>query len=175
MPCRLGGAQLPQQSGGTSKHAMNRRRGIIRASGRHHGARRRRNAGDSRRAQGWLGWLAIVSLLLHGWLPIVLQVHLAAIEVHRAPPEVHLAAPEVNRHAHFADAVAPSGEGSECPLFHSAICLCAAFVKLLAASGAPVSGIATAARRRRGRVPARRLSRPRPALLFAARAPPVSG
>jgi len=144
--------------GGHVEHAMNWRRGIVQASGRHHGAKRR---------QGWFGWLAIASLLLHGWLPIVLQVHLAA--------------PEASRHAHHAhsadatpDAV-PSGEGSECPLFHSAICLCAAFVKLLPASGASVPGAAAAARRRRGRFPASRLSRLRPALPFAARAPPVSG
>ena len=153
--------------GGHVEHAMNWRRGIVRASGRHHGAKRRHNAGASRRAQGWFGWLAVASLLLHGWLPIVLQVHLAA-------PEASMQAP----HAHSADATpaaVPSGEGSECPLFHSAICLCAAFVKLLPPSGASVPGVAAAARHRRGRFPASRLSRPRPALLFAARAPPVSG
>jgi hypothetical protein len=145
---------------------MNRRRGIARASGRHHGVRRGRNAHE-RRAQGLFDWLAIASLLLYGWLPIVLQIHLVA--------------PEVSGHGHHAKVAeaAPAadlpGEGRECPLFHSAICLCAAFVKLLATSGPSVRGAASAARRRRGRFLASRLSRTRPALLFAARAPPVSG
>jgi hypothetical protein len=147
---------------------MERRQGIVRASLRpEHGAARRRDADGTRRAQGLVGWLAIASLLLHGWLPIVIQTELVA--------------PEAGGHAHRANAGAaapvavPSGEGSECPLFHSAICLCAAFVKLLPAGRAPSAGAALAARRRRSRLPASRPSRPRPALLFDARAPPVSG
>jgi hypothetical protein len=118
--------------------------------------------------QGLVGWLAIASLLLHGWLPIVIQAQLVA--------------PEAGGHAHRANAAGaaapaavPSGEGPECPLLHSAICLCSAFVKLLPAGGAFAPGVAFAARRRRSRFPASRPSRPRPALLFDARAPPVSG
>jgi hypothetical protein len=117
--------------------------------------------------QGLAGWLALASLLLHGWLPIVIQAQLVA--------------PEAGGHAHRANAATaapaavPSGEGPECPLFHSAICLCAAFVKLLPAWGAFAPGVALAARRRRSRFPGSGPSRPRPALLFDARAPPVSG
>jgi hypothetical protein len=71
-------------------------------------------------------------LLLHGWLPIVLQVQLTAPE---AAGHAHHGS--AAGHAHHGSAAGakpprvPSGEGPECPLFHGAICLCAAFVKLL--------------------------------------------
>jgi hypothetical protein len=147
---------------------MDWRQGIVRASRRGRHPAHRRSAGGSRRAQGLCGWLAVASLLLHGWLPIVIQAQLVA--------------PEAGGHAHRANAAGaaapaavPSGEGPECPLLHSAICLCAAFAKLLPAGGALSPGVAYAARRQRNRFPAQRPSRRRPALLFDARAPPVSG
>ena len=148
---------------------MEWRRGIAQASGCScESTRRRSSAGSSKRAKILVGWLAVASLLLHGWLPIVIQIQLVA--------------PEAGGHAHSENAVAavarpadPSGEGPKCPLFHSAICLCATFVKLLPAPGALVPGAAFAARDRRSGFPARRPSKRRPALLFDARAPPASG
>jgi hypothetical protein len=168
IPDRWREAAATIDGGLTPKHAMDRRRGIARALGCScQGARRRPDAGGSKRISGLVGWLAVAALLLHGWLPIVIQVHLIA--------------PGADGHGHPGNAIAavappavPSGEGPECPLFHSAICLCATFVKLLPAPGAPASGAAFAARDRRSRFPARRPSRPRPALPFDARAPPAS-
>jgi hypothetical protein len=144
---------------------MDWRRGIAQASGSGcEGTRRRNGAGISKRATILSGWLAVASLLLHGWLPIVIQIHLS-------DPQ----APASSHSGNGTDASAPSGEAPECPVFHSAICLCATFVKLLPAPGALVPGAAFAARDRRGRFPARRPSRPRPPLPFDARAPPASG
>jgi hypothetical protein len=147
---------------------MEWRRGIAQASGCGcQGTTRRNSAGGSKRATILSGWLAVASLLLHGWLPIVIQIQLVA--------------PEAGGHAHSGNAVAaaapsgaPSGAGPKCPVFYSAVCLCATFVKLLPAPGALVPGAAFAARDRRGRFPARRPSRPRPPLPFDARAPPAS-
>jgi hypothetical protein len=113
-----------------------------------------------------LGWLAAGSLLVHGWLPILLQVSLLTSE------------PDGHGHPHHtgtaAPATTPAGKGAECPLFHTAICLCATFTKLLPARGAPAVVRASV----RG---ARRLRPPRPMpprqprqLLFEARAPPAS-
>jgi hypothetical protein len=146
---------------------MGRRRGIvwIAVRPRDRGAGRRCLAG-SRHAR-LIGWLAAVSLLVHGWLPILLQVHLAAAEVGGHA-----------YHANAADGAAPSqvpsGEGPECPLFHGSICLCATFVKLLSAPGASTPVAASVVRDKRGRFPASRPPRQRPNLLFDARAPPVS-
>jgi hypothetical protein len=153
---------------------MERRRGIVPTSGRDRHGAGPGSAVGARRPPGLLrppsifAWLATASLLLPGWLPIALQVHLAR--------------PEADGHAHRAHATQvatapamPSGHGRECPLLHSAICLCAAFVKVLPASGASASGDAFAARRRRRRLPASRPLRSRRALPFEARAPPDSG
>jgi hypothetical protein len=112
-----------------------------------------------------LGWLAAGSLLLHGWLPILLQVSLLASE------------PGGQGHAHHAGTAdpvaAPAGKSPECPLFHSAICLCATFAKLLPAARAPAVARGPA-------IGARRRCWPRPMpprqprqLLFDARAPPA--
>jgi hypothetical protein len=148
---------------------MDWRQGIVRASVRgQHGARRRRDAEGTRRAQGRVGWLAIACLLLHGWLPLIIQAQLVVLE---AGGHAHRA----NAAGAAAPAAVPFGEGPECPLFHSAICLCAVFAKLLPTCGPFAPGAAFAARRRRSRLAASRPSRPRPALLFDARAPPVSG
>ena len=113
-----------------------------------------------------LGWLAAGSLLLHGWLPILLQVSLLTSE------------PDGQGHPHHAGtaapAAAPAGKSPQCPLFHSAICLCATFAKLLSPLGAPAvaQSLAFAARRRRW--PHQRAPRPPRQLLFEARAPPAS-
>jgi hypothetical protein len=143
---------------------MTRWRGIVWAFWCRRGdARRQHDAARAQHPSRLIGWLAVASLLLHGWVPIVIQIHLAD--------------PEAGAYAHSRNgphASVPSGEGPECPLLHSAICLCATFVKLLPAAGAPAPGVAFGARDRRGRFPARRPSRPRPALPFDARAPPGS-
>jgi hypothetical protein len=114
-----------------------------------------------------LGWLAAASLLLHGWLPILVQVSLVGDAI---PPSEHA------HHAGAADAPGPvpSGEGPECPLFHGAICLCATFAKLLSPAGGPAPGALRKATGKRDRVPDRRRARPRRALPFEARAPPRS-
>jgi hypothetical protein len=113
-----------------------------------------------------LGWLAAGSLLLHGWLPILLQVSLLTSE------------PDGHGHPHHtgtaAPATTPGGKGAECPLFHSAICLCSTFAKLLLAPRAPevVRAFVRGVRRQRWR----RSKPPRQTrhLLFEARAPPAS-
>jgi hypothetical protein len=116
------------------------------------------------------GWLAAASLLLHGWLPILLQVSLLASEP-GGHPHVHDAG---TADGAAAPGAAPSGKSPECPLFHGVICLCAAFAKLLPAPGAPALARAPALavrwRRRRHRGPPRQGRR----LLFDARAPPAS-
>jgi hypothetical protein len=120
------------------------------------------------RAPRLLGWLAAASLLVHGWLPILLQVSLLASE------------PGGHGHVHdtgTADAApgaAPSGKTPECPLFHSAICLCATFAKLLPAPGAPAVARAPALAARRRCWRRRRPPRQGRRLLFEARAPPAS-
>jgi hypothetical protein len=113
-----------------------------------------------------LGWLAAGSLLVHGWLPILLQVSLLTSEPDGHGPSHHAGAP--------APAAAPGGKSPECPLFHSAVCLCATFAKLLPAARAPEVVRASVRRARRQRW--RRPMPPRPPrqLLFEARAPPVS-
>ena len=75
-----------------------------------------------------LGWLAAAALLLNGWLPILLQ---GSLQAAAAGGHGH------GHHAAAAPGAAPSGKGPECPLFHSAICLCATFAKLLPAPTGP--------------------------------------
>ena len=112
------------------------------------------------------GWLAAGSLLLHGWLPILLQVSLLA------------SAPGGPGHAHHAGTAdptaAPTGKSPECPLFHTAVCLCAIFAKLLSPPGAPAVARSSAFAARRRRWPRQRPPRQGRQLLFDARAPPAS-
>jgi hypothetical protein len=135
----------------------------------------RPGTGSSGRARGWVGWLAVAALLLHGWLPIVLQVQLTAPE---AAGHAHHGS--AAGHAHNGSAASakpprvPSGEGPECPLFHGAICLCAAFVKLLQTPALAAPLVAAPVRRARGRFAAGRPPRQRRAELFDPRAPPSS-
>jgi hypothetical protein len=113
-----------------------------------------------------LGWLAAGSLLLHGWLPILLQVSLLTSE------------PDGQGHPHptgtAAPAAAPAGKSPQCPLFHSAICLCATFAKLIPAPRTPAVVRAAVCPGRRRRWPYQRAARPPRQLPFEARAPPVS-
>jgi hypothetical protein len=106
--------------------------------------------------------------MLYGWLPILLQVSLVSghLDGH-ADRQFEGAALDTTE-----TAPARPGRSQECPLFHGAICLCAAFAKLLPAAGAPARVAALAARGARRRFPAGRSPRPRPALLFDARGPP---
>jgi hypothetical protein len=119
-------------------------------------------------ARSWrlrlLGWLAAGSLLLNGWLPVLLQASLLA-----SAPGAHA------DHAGTTDpAAAPAGKSPECPLFHSAICLCATFAKLLPAPRAPVVSSAPVLGARRRRWPRWRPRQQGRQLLFDARAPPAS-
>jgi hypothetical protein len=115
-----------------------------------------------------LGWLAAVSLLLHGWLPVVLGASLVAAHGgDRYAPDVPICA---------AAATSPRpAPGPVCPVSHDPICLCAVFASLLAPelgpAPAPPLAIRDARRRSRTRSPASS----RPVALFEARAPPHSG
>jgi hypothetical protein len=111
-----------------------------------------------------LGWLAAGSLLLHGWLPILLQVSLLSSAPDGHPHHAGPAAP----------APAPAGKSPQCPLFQSAICLCATFAKLLPAPRAPVVVSAAVCAARRQRWPRAMPPRQPRQLPFEARAPPVS-
>lgn len=112
----------------------------------------------SRSVPRLFGWLAAISLLVHGWLPVVLQGYLAA---DHAAYRLAEAGPDLRR----------SGHGQECPVFHDPICLCAIFVTFLMPASAPVPapGIVRSARRRRFKSRPRRHRR---GALFEARAPP---
>ena len=72
-----------------------------------------------------LGWLTAASLLVHGWLPVVLGATLVASHGgdRYAPPDVPICA---------AAAASPRpSRGPECPVTHDQICLCAIFVGAL--------------------------------------------
>jgi hypothetical protein len=125
--------------------------------------RRDRPRGRRRaRAPHLLAGLAAASLLLHGWLPILLQVSVLA--------------PAAGAHGHAAHArgAAPPGKSPECPLFHGAICLCASFAKLLPAPAGPAPARLPATRAARRRRAVRRPPPRRRTALFDARAPPRS-
>jgi hypothetical protein len=138
-----------------------------------HGPPWRRRAGSSRRAR-LVGWLVAIAILLQGWLPVLLQASLLAAE---ASAHVDSQA----QHAHHAGAPAqnvpepaPVGKGPECPVLHSAVCLCAVLVKVLPppAVGAVLAPATT--RRARDRLPSGKLRRKDYAASFEARAPPFS-
>jgi hypothetical protein len=121
-----------------------------------------------------VGWLVALALLLHGWLPILIQVSVLSVEA-SAHGDSHA------HHAHHAGAPAhgvpdpaPAGKGLDCPVLHGAICLCAVLVKVLPPPVIAVPFVAAMARAARGRYPARRAPRQRQVALFEARAPPVS-
>jgi hypothetical protein len=145
-----------------------------------------------RRGRRLFGWLAATALLMHGWLPIVLQAALAGghggshVEHHgHLTHEPAAAAPDPGRSGPEPDSIPAStslnaatphdlrrsGDNRECPILHDPICLCAIFVSLLMpASGlVPAPGVVHSALRRRPRSPPRRCRR---VMLFEARAPP---
>ena len=118
-----------------------------------------------------LGWLVAIAILLHGWLPILLQVSLLTAE----------AGAQAHGHAHHAGAPAPTtphpgptGKAPECRVLHSAVCLCAVLVKVLPPPVVAVPVAAAMATPARGRFAADKPSRRRRAAPLGARAPPVS-
>ena len=127
-------------------------------------------SGASARRRRLVGWLAALSLLAHGWVPLFAPISTVAAAdsgqgyAHHAVTTDQAPAPDTPR----------SGENRECPLTHDVICLCAAFAKLLPSAGAPSVTAARGAGRRRGRFRSDRLPRPARAILFDARAPPNS-
>jgi hypothetical protein len=121
-----------------------------------------------------VGWLVAIAILLQGWLPVVLQASLLAAEA-----SAH--GDSQGHHAHHAGAPAqsvpepaPAGKGPECPVLHSAVCLCAVLVKVLPppAVGAVLAPATT--RRARGRFRSEKPRRKDCAAPFEARAPPFS-
>jgi hypothetical protein len=121
-----------------------------------------------------VGWLVAIAILLQGWLPVLLQASLLAAEASaHGDTQAH--------HAHHAGAPAqsvpepaPAGKSPECPVLHSAVCLCAVLVKVLppAAVGTVLAPART--RRARDRFPAEKPRRKDYAAPFEARAPPFS-
>jgi hypothetical protein len=139
------------------------------------------SSSDSR--SGWLaarmtsarrrvGWLAALSLLLHGWLPVVLQASVTAGKAERR----HSPDPPICSAAVASAATAPQpARGPECPVTHDPVCLCAIFASLLAPGPGATPGPPPAVRGARCRLPTRRPGRSRPIPPFEARAPPAFG
>ncbi len=116
-----------------------------------------------------LGWLTAASLLVHGWLPVVLGATLVASHGgdRYAPPDVPICA---------AAAASPRpSRGPECPVTHDPICLCAIFVGALTPDSGPALAPPPALRSARLRLPNRPPVRSWPVALFEARAPPAFG
>jgi hypothetical protein len=118
-----------------------------------------------------VGWLAAASLLLHGWLPVVLQASVMAGKAEgRYSPDAPICSAAL---ASTASAPQPT-RGPECPVTHAPVCLCAIFASLLAPD--PATPVPSEAVRGAGRrLPTRRLGHSRPVPLFEARAPPAFG
>jgi Protein of unknown function (DUF2946) len=119
-------------------------------------------------------WLVAIAILLHGWLPILLQASLLSAEARthgdgQAHHAHHAGAP-----AHSTPDPAPARKGPECPVLHSAVCLCAVLVKVLPPPVVVAPLAAATARRAGGRFPAQRPRRQARAAPFEARAPPFS-
>jgi hypothetical protein len=140
-----------------------------------------------------IGWLVAIAILLHGWLPILFQAalveapaetvreghahHAEGAPAHHAQNADHA---QQAHHAHHADAPAqpesdraPTGKAPECPVLHSAVCLCAVLVKVLPAPAATAS-LAATTRHARVRLPPQRPRRQTRLAPFEARAPPFS-
>jgi Protein of unknown function (DUF2946) len=118
------------------------------------------------------GWLAAVSLLLQGWLPILLQVAMVAGHGNDWDPQD---TPICSAAAAVAAASPRPTRGPECPVTHDRICLCAIFANLLTPELGPAPTPPLVVRRARRRPPAQRPVRSRPVAPFEARAPPVFG
>jgi len=109
------------------------------------------------------GRLAATSLLLHGWLPVVLAApttDAGDVPICSAPTVAPAASPR-------------SGHGPECPFSHGPICLCGLFAQVLGPEPAPMPAPPSATGSARQRRPTRISVRSRPGPLFEARAPPV--
>jgi hypothetical protein len=119
-----------------------------------------------------LGWLTAVALLLHGWLPVVLQTsRIGAQAGVRDPSDV----PICSAAAAGAAVASRPARGPECPVTHDPICLCAIFASLLAPDLGPAPAPPPAVRGARRRLSTRRPARSRPLSPFEARGPPVFG
>jgi hypothetical protein len=127
-----------------------------------------------RRHRRPVGWLVAIAILLQGWLPVLLQASRLAAEA-SAPGDSQA------HHAHHAGAPAqsvpepaPAGKGPECPVLHSAVCLCAVLVKVLPppAVGAVLAPAPT--RRARDRFRSEKPRQKDRAAPFEARAPQFS-
>jgi hypothetical protein len=111
-------------------------------------------------------------LLLHGWLPVVLQASVVAGKVEgRYSPDAPICSAAV---AGAATAPQPT-RGPGCPVTDDPICLCAIFASLLAPDPGPTPAPPAAVRGARYRLPRRRPGRSRPVPPFQARAPPALG
>jgi hypothetical protein len=121
-----------------------------------------------------VGWLVAIAILLQGWLPVLLQASLLAAEASaHGDSQAH--------HAHHAGAPAqsvpepgPAGKGPECPVLHSAVCLCAVLVKVLPPPAVGAAFAPATTRRVRDRFPSEKPRRTDGAAPFEARAPPLS-
>jgi hypothetical protein len=121
-------------------------------------------------ARRWLGWFAAASVLLQGWLPVVVQASL--LPSHRGERYAH-DIPICSATTAAAATVPRPGQAPKCPVTHGAICLCAIFVSLLAPEPGPAPGPPPAIRSARRRLPTRLPVRSLPITPFGARAPPV--
>ncbi len=117
-----------------------------------------------------LGWLAAASLLLQGWLTVVLQV--AMVAGHGADRDAQ-DTPICSAAVAVAAASSRPTQGPECPITHDPICLCAIFANLLAPELGPAPTAPVAIRGARRRLRTQRRIRPRPVAPFEARAPPA--
>ncbi|HEX5079687.1 MAG TPA: hypothetical protein VFV80_11100 [Geminicoccaceae bacterium] len=119
-----------------------------------------------RRAGGLAGGFAVAALLLQGWVPVLLQTHLASREA-------------VGHARHGAAGAMPTSAPSrtlpECPLFHGPVCLCALFVSFVPAPAIPLPQAGAPVQLARSRFAAARPRRQRRAARFDRRAPPLSG
>jgi hypothetical protein len=114
-----------------------------------------------------LGWLTAASLLVHGWLPVVLGATLvASAGGDRYGPDVPICS--------AAAAPPRPSRGPECPVTHDQICLCAIFTSCLTPESGPALAPPAALRSARLRLPTRPPVRSWPAARFEARAPPAS-
>jgi hypothetical protein len=124
------------------------------------------------RARRRFGWLTAVSLLLHGWLPVVLQASVTGAQAgHQDPTYVPICSAAVAGDA----AASRPARGPECPVTHDPICLCAIFASLLAPDPGPTPAPPPVVRGAGRRFPRPRPLRSRPFAPFAARAPPAFG
>lgn len=149
---------------------MRGQRAVVRTTAGWDAVRRGHNGSvGSSRARAACGWLVAISMLVHGWLPVLLQASFVSAAAVSHAHDHHADAP-----AQTAPDAAPTGGGQECPVLGGAICLCAAFVKLLQTPALAAPLAAAPVRRARGRFAAGRPRRQRRAALFDPRAPPSS-